>query len=500
GLNFTGSIYGVDTDALPADANGAVGPNHFVELINGRFSVYSKTNGQRLQTMTDLAFWAKAGVNLSSNLDVTDPRLIFDTASQRWFAVQVDFDLNTNASNQFLLAVSSNADPTGTWTGFAIPADPVGGNFADFPTFGLDANGLYLGGDMFDPSNNSLGPTLVAIPKSGLLANPPTVAGLTNFGLLDYGTYGYILQPALTSGNATSPEAVLAVGDLGDDFLSHSNLVLTLIENGGSPGNASLSTPTPLLVPPYSVPINPPQPDGSSNLDDGDTRFSAAVCRVGDQLYAAHNTELNNRAAVQWFVINAVNQTVVQTGTLTDARLDLFYPSIAANAAGTVVIACNGSSSNSFLSAYAAAGQTVNGTLTFGSLLLLKAGLASYQNVDPTDPSGTSRWGDYSATSVDPVNPTHFWTIQMYPADSATWATQITELITDAIALTAKVSGTNLVLTWPGAASGFQLQSTPNLSPTNTWTTVTQPPILSNNLFTVSLPLGGSQVFFRVTR
>jgi hypothetical protein len=31
----------------PPEGNGAIGPSHFVELVNGRFSVYNKANGQR---------------------------------------------------------------------------------------------------------------------------------------------------------------------------------------------------------------------------------------------------------------------------------------------------------------------------------------------------------------------------------------------------------------------------------------------------------------------
>jgi hypothetical protein len=49
GLNFGGSTFGVDTSATPADANGAIGPRHFVEFINGSFAVYNKTNGAQVK-------------------------------------------------------------------------------------------------------------------------------------------------------------------------------------------------------------------------------------------------------------------------------------------------------------------------------------------------------------------------------------------------------------------------------------------------------------------
>src|SRR5437667_2011159 len=139
GQNFTGSTFGVDSGAVPADVDGAVGPAHFVELINGRFSVYDKTNGHRVQTKTDRAFWQAAGLTIPSTLEVTDPRILFDILSQRWFASAVDVDPNNVISNRFLIAVSASADATKSWSGFATMADPVNGNFADFPTLGVDA-------------------------------------------------------------------------------------------------------------------------------------------------------------------------------------------------------------------------------------------------------------------------------------------------------------------------------------------------------------------------
>jgi len=156
GQNFTAATLGVDSIAVPPDGAIAVGLNQVVEMINGRYSVYGKTNGTRLQTMTDTAFWKSAGVSLPSNLEVTDPRIIFDSDSQRWFAAQVDVDPNTTITNRFLLAVSTDTDPTHSWHGFAFLADPDNGNFADFPSLGLDANAVYLSANMFDSLGSSL--------------------------------------------------------------------------------------------------------------------------------------------------------------------------------------------------------------------------------------------------------------------------------------------------------------------------------------------------------
>src|SRR5437773_12490496 len=65
GQNFTGSSYGVDSSLTPPDCNGAAGPDQFVELINGRFTVYAKTNGDRLLTMRREDFWTNSGVTFN---------------------------------------------------------------------------------------------------------------------------------------------------------------------------------------------------------------------------------------------------------------------------------------------------------------------------------------------------------------------------------------------------------------------------------------------------
>ena len=86
GLNFHGSAYETNSQALPPDANGAVGPDHFMEFINGTVAVYSKTTGLRVQRKSNLKFWSDAGLIISPDADVSDPRVIYDPTVQRWFA------------------------------------------------------------------------------------------------------------------------------------------------------------------------------------------------------------------------------------------------------------------------------------------------------------------------------------------------------------------------------------------------------------------------------
>ena len=533
GHNFAGISYGTSTtnsSALPPDSNGEIGPNDYVEFVNGIFAVYSKTNGHRRSLKTDLDFWAAAGVGIDvgdGTSGVSDPRIIYDPASQRWFASQVDFDYQidfdtltvTLSTNDFLLAISVTSDPNGEWIGASIPSDPDGQYFADFPTLGVDSQGVYLAADMFDSNGDpstapDLGCGLLSFPKSDLLASPPDFSTRTWHGVMSFDQRGQIYQPTICH-DGSAVGRILAAGDIGTDSDFHSNIVTFAVHNVAGPGAATLGPSTFLTVPPYMVPYNAAldmpmftalQPDGSTTLQANDARFAGRAYTTAGVLYGAHNTELNGRIAIRWYRINAANGSLLEVGTIADPNLDLFFPSIAANPGGVVVIAYNSSGLGSaYISSYASVGQTVGGVTTFGSPLLLQPGLTSYHG-DDEDPSGelgnpVSRWGDYSTTSVDPSDPNRFWTIQMYPSDTDVWSTQITELVTTPLAVLSIMSaGTNITVSWPNAAGPYHLQFAPNLLSSITWSNVTQIPQTNGSQAYVVLPHSAGRQFFRLTQ
>ena len=513
GQNFTGGS-DANTYATPPDCNGVIGPGYFVEFINGSFTVYNKTNGQSVKSVSDLHFWSNAGVVLSTDAGVSDPRIIYDPLSQRWFASMVDFDANAASgdpsleSNDFLLAVSAGSDPRGSWHGFLFQADPDNGTFADFPTLGVDNNAVYLSGDMFHGETNPVGPSLLSFPKADLLAATPTIANRTWFGVMDYDVRGEVLQPANCFDGSSSGK-ILSVTDIGNDSSPHSNLVSFAVQNASGPGatlTASTFIPTLPWVVPDSAYLSAPcfapiQPDGTGTLQANEARLSAKVYTVGGILYAVHNTYFNNHIAIRWYRVRAADNVLLESGTIADPDLDLFFPSIAANAYGVIVIGFNGCGISTFISCYAMAGQTINGVTTFGSRLLLKSSATSYHDLyEEFGLTDTSRWGDYSTTSVDPSDLNRFWTIQMFPSDTDVWSMQITELLTTPQAtLTIKPVGTNVMISWPILA-GFQLQSATNLASPILWSNVTQAPQTNGSQASLTLPASIGRQFFRLKK
>src|SRR2546423_1465621 len=204
GANFTSMSYS-SSSGEPPDTMGAAGPNHFVAFNNDGFSIFSK-NGTPVSSVSPTTFWTNAlGVNPGG---LSDPRILYDPASQRWFAVMITTDQATN--NKILFARSNTADPTQGFKGVSFTT--TNGRFADFPTLGLDANGIYVGTNNFTSGGSFRNEGLYSVPKADLIAATPTLARLTSFGALSANTYGFTLQPAVNFGPklSTDPEIILA--------------------------------------------------------------------------------------------------------------------------------------------------------------------------------------------------------------------------------------------------------------------------------------------------
>ena len=81
-------------------------------------------------------------------------------------------------------------------------------------------------------------------------------------------------------------------------------------------------------------------------------------------------------------------------------------------------------------------------------------------------------------------------------SSSATELIQIGPVVSPVLAVT--LTNQQVVLSWPQAASTYHLETTTNLLPQATWTTVTNVPVPVNSLETVTLPVTGFRSFFRL--
>ncbi len=419
GANFTGSTLD-QSGFIPPDTMGAVGPNHIMELINGRAAFYTK-DGTFLSGKSLNAFWEDGGVSPAGSF-AFDPRVLYDASSQRFFATAVD---NHSGANNFLLAVSNSSDPTADWTAFQIDSDSDNAEWADFPTLGVTADRVTVTALMFPTSGGGTNISVLTMPKADLLAATPTVANRTLFENISPNVTGFTPQPVVDPDNAGS-QKLLSSFNKPSGFLKTSTIT-------GTAASPSLSTSGGFIsVTGRTTPPDIDQPGGKANIDAGDSRFAGNVVqqhiagRTNPSLFGVHGVNINSRAAIEWYEIDALTNAVRQSGTITDPSLGFNFPSIAVNDAGDIVIGFSGGDPSTYISSYVVVGRTDGGTTTLSDPIVVKAGVDDYQRL-----AGSNRWGDYSATVLDPSDPTAktFWTFQEFVSADDTWSVQITEVI-----------------------------------------------------------------------
>ncbi len=393
--DFQGVIQGdAGVAFIPPDTHGAIGPNHFVSVVNLNFAVYDRITGSELQNIRLDSFHPGSS---------GDPRVIFDHHSDRWIVINTDF------STDIYLAISLTSDPLGSWfTGeFTASAGADAGCWPDYPTLGVDANGIYIGAYMV-----GCGMSVFAIEKAPLLDALPAFGTITAFRSLPFaGAY----QPAYTYGTP------------GAEYVISRNTTSTLrLHSITGPLTApTLNDLGNISVGSNASPPDAPALDSTTDISTIDARPLNALYRDGS-LWTTHDVTTSfGTSGPRWYEINPLTTSVTQTGTIEDPDLYYYYGSIAVNVDGDVVMGFSGSDATQYVAAYYTGRRSTDPAGTMADPVLLRAGQASYT---VTDGFGRNRWGDYSYTSVDPLNDRTFFTVQEYAHDVNDWGTQIAQL------------------------------------------------------------------------
>ncbi len=395
--DFQGVIRGdAGSWSYPPDSCGAVGPNHYVEVVNRNFAVYNKSTGEELINILLGAFLP------GSN---GDPRVLYDQYSNRWFVIVCDFE------TQIYLAVSTSDDPTGSWfkCSFVVSQGSDAGRWPDYPTLGVDVYGIYTGAYMVGGSSMSI----FALDKAPLIASEPSLGDIYAFRNLPWEG---AIQPVHTFGTTEGEYFVSRMSSTGirvrllTDLLT--NPVLTEV------GNAT--------IPSHSEPPDAPALNSTTPLDTVGHRLMNAVYRDG-YIWTAHCIGIDGRAASRWYKISTSEISLADNGTVSDSVMNYFFPSIMVNAGGDVIMGFSGSHSGQYAAAYYTGRLADYPPGVMDPPVLIKPGEASYNLIDSY---GRNRWGDYSLCSLDPTNEHTLWTIQEYAhshneSDVNRWGTWI---------------------------------------------------------------------------
>ena len=434
-----------DGTAIPPDTMGAVGPNHVMTTLNSQVRIQNRT-GVKFSTVDMNSFWASLG-----NPDAFDPHVTYDPFNSRWiFSAVANSD---SASAEVLVGVSETADPTGNWFLYKADVDPAGQVWADFDQLGFNKDWVVISANIFRNRGGFQGAWLWVFDKADLYAHGPGM-----FTLLKSTTGNtFSVTPAQTYDNSLSTMYLVEDWDGAAGKLRVSTITGPV---GSEVLTIGISFPTTTNQWTYFGGDDfAPQLGSTHGIDTGDSRTQSCSYRNGS-LWVAQTAfvPLNSptRSVAQWWQF-LPGGTVQQFGRIEDPTGNRFlaYPSIAANASNDVLIGYSRFSASQYASA--------NYSFRFGAdppnILrddtVLHVGEGVYLK---TVGSTLNRWGDYSATCVDPVNDLTMWTIQEY-ASTNRWSTWWGRIDPDLSAL-------KIVLTRP--ADGLSYPTNPTVTFTAT--------------------------------
>jgi hypothetical protein len=402
-------------DVIPPDTMGAAGPSHLVSLLNSDFGVFDKA-GNPLQSIDLQVFWSSLGTGLGEPANFPfDPKILYDQHSGRFIAITLGG--RSAPDSWVMIAVSPPSGPTGAWDKWAIDADldnnvQLFNNSADYPGLGVDEFNVYVTANMFNGPSSQFSKVWV-VPKAQLLPQNPS-STITWFEFRDPPGSDFSMQPAHTFGTPGA-EYFLFEG-----FPTNSNrLGVAWMDNVS--GTPVWHSPLQVAVTPYtSSNVTPGAPQlglGLDNtIDTSDTRMLNAVYRNGSVWATHHVVGPSGKVEVAWYRINPGSGTVQSQGRVTDPNRWFYYPSIAVNKDNVAAIGFSGSSTAEYVGGYYTVIQPSTGAAE--AVALLKAGEAPYYKTAQTfgniGGSTDNRWGDFSATVVDPADDTSFWTLQEY--------------------------------------------------------------------------------------
>ena len=460
GLSSMDNSAVLGTTFAPSDAVGDVGPNHYVQMTNTLVRVFNKDGTPaaapfRLSSLTGVAGGPCA------NIDDGDPIVNYDPLADRWILSQFCVGDTGNAiiPGHQVFAVSRTADPTGQYYVYDFVHPNT--KFQDYPHVAVWPDAYYMSTNQFS-GNTFGGAGAFAYDRLKMLQGDPT-ASFVYFdqasicpscgGQLPTDLDGTITPPA-GMGNLFMEFRATEFGDPADGLR-----IFEFKPNFADP-NASTYTQvgTDLVLADFDA--NSPlsrscveQPGTTSGLDCVADRMMhrLAYRNLGTVAEPVNSWVLNftvnvgggsgagmatYQAGVRWVELRragAGSLSVNQQGTQSkdpgtpDGGTNMWMGSIAQDAGGNIFLgySTSGGTDPDFPSIKYSGRLSTDPPNTMGQGEAVGHLGTGFQGT-----AANSRWGDYSAASVDPSDECTFWYTQGYRAaeQNATafnWTTRV---------------------------------------------------------------------------
>jgi hypothetical protein len=414
GLNFEGlglGFAGFGICCAPPDTNGAVGATQYVQWVNLSFAVFNKTTGAVVAGPTaGNTLWAGFG-DQCETANSGDPIVQYDKIANRWILTQ--FAVNTSPFLQ-CVAVSTTSDATGAYNRYSFS---FGNQFNDYPKMGVWPDAYYFSFNNFLNGNTFTGPNACAMDRTAMLAGAAATIicfqKASSFSTLLPSDMDGTIQPA-----AGEPAFFVDFG------LNKLNLWKFHVDFA-VPANSTFTGPTALAVTAFTQGCNRTcvaQPGTLNKLDMlGDRLMYRLAYRKFADGHEALVTSHTITTGYRWYELRDPNgtPTVFQQGTFAPDASTRWMGSIAMDQNGNIGLGYTLGSSTIFPSVFFTGRVPGDPAGTMEAEQLIVNGSGS--QTSPT------RWGDYSAMTIDPADDCTFWYTQEYSktTGSFSWNTRI---------------------------------------------------------------------------
>jgi hypothetical protein len=405
--------------------------------INGQTVTYYTTGGAQISTFTFTAWLAAVSPTISCGLPL-DPRGYYDSFISRWIVVQ------SCSSGDWLIVSDGSSLTSPTWKAVAF-GGPLGANGDLTMRIGFDKNGVYV--QEFNSTETSPNDyDFYGLPNADVawtgggspsLANVQTFTGLGHHVMcgMDLNTSKAVTDPVFcvsySSPNSTSN---VSFNWQIDQFTWPSLGVTGACTNGAGSARCITKATQQSLASTFleNLQVDEPQPSGNPlQLSESSRIFG--VRESGTHLYIVRATGpctascstqgVDSHNLFFWADFNISNPaavTVSQHAKVSSASQAYYFPAIAVDASGNLLIVAGGSSSSIYPTIYSWYRLTSDAASTLRGPNVVTTGTnaASCNSANPVP------WGTYYEAVTDPLDMTKLWAVNQYGKSASNCAQQ----------------------------------------------------------------------------
>lgn len=441
-VNFEGvaNVNGV----LPPDTNGDIGPNEYIQWVNLSFAIYDRSGTKLYGPAAGSSLW-KGFTGPCETTNDGDPIAQYDQLADRWVMSQFalpNFDGTANSTGPFYvcIAVSTTADPLGTWSRYAFKISDT--KLDDYPHLGVWPDAYYLSINQFNiPAGTWGGQGAVAFDRTQMLAGGP--ATMVSFDLFSTDPNLGGMLPSDLDGAAPpdgAPNVYVEADDSANGYPSDRLDLWDFHVDWTTPANSTFTHDVSLTTAAmdtnlcgYARSCIPQPPFVPKNSTQGlDALSDRIMYRLQYRNFGSYQTlvttntvDVNglDHAGIRWFEVrnSGSGWAIRQQGTWAPDSNDRWLGSAAMNGNGDIAMGYSVSSSTTFPSI------RYTGRLAADALGAMTQGEGTVMAGSGSQTNGAARWGDYSMLAVDPLDDCTFWYTNEYLAVTSdhSWQTRI---------------------------------------------------------------------------